>query len=275
PEPVAVGAPERGSKPEALPLRSPPLASIGCGSRRCEAGSQICCGFGGEYTCAPMAELVEPPPGMPGEMRYERIGESCQDARVGDYSLDAIKLCDDSNDCRDGEVCCSVWHGSGNTLLACVPEAPSGKLACDFTERCAGATCRTANTECVGGTCRLKGRRVSCAGKTCGGATPVCCARDPSAPPRCEASCQATADTERAYEFECSSSRGCPSGATCQSGLFGSFCSRTVDTGNAVVLCEGDDDCPGDLCESLGVKATPTCSPDGREANMGWCHCDP
>ncbi|MCA9644551.1 MAG: hypothetical protein H6718_28775 [Polyangiaceae bacterium] len=274
PEPVTVGAaqPAATATTASAPPRAPAPPGIQCGKQRCDAATQICCGFSDQYTCAARPSPSPPAPEY-AEYAYLPSTDSCMEVQVQDLSLTEIRLCDDSTDCGAAEVCCSMWIASGSTLLTCIPAAASGELACDFNEACVGASCRTVNTECAGDRCRAKGRQVDCAGTPCGGSTPVCCQRKLDGTPTCEASCEQTSEEDRAFDFECSSSRGCPAGATCQAGLFGSYCAKAVDSANAVVLCESDSDCPRALCEAWGSPNAPTCSREGRSSNMGWCHC--
>lgn len=269
--PLSIQAPlAPGGQDPAAPPRAPKPRSIACGDTPCLTETQVCCGFSDERQCAPRAPLGDAPE---VEARHVQAVGSCEAASKSELSLTHIALCDDSSDCDRGEVCCSQWLAGGTTLYTCIP-AKAGSLACDYQERCDGDTCRTANTECNAGECRSRGAQVKCAGTVCGGAAPVCCQRELGEAPRCEASCAPQSEAEPAYEFVCSASSGCPAGASCQTGMLGSYCAGLVDGANAVVLCETTADCRKDTCEMWGLQRPPECKINDRVPGMGHCACD-
>jgi hypothetical protein len=241
---------------------------IECGKEVCDASRQICCGFSADYGCAPRK------PEGPGEgpERMQPLINSCQENVQSQYSFDAVFLCDDSTDCPTGQVCCSQWLWSGAGMFACVPASDTGNLVCDFHERCAGDTCRTRDTHCVKKECRRIGVQVTCNGVTCDKDT-ICCQRSLEKPPSCERTCEPANQDDRVFEFECSKTDHCPPGAFCQAGMLGSYCSKSIDTANAVVLCESDADCAPDGCAWMGKTTPPTCKMGQRE-RFKSCDCD-
>ena len=158
-------------------------------------------------------------------------------------------------------------------MLECLPAAATGESVCDYGERCVADSCVTRGTDCRESECRLAGAKVKCAGVVCGADAPICCQHGYEGPPKCERDCKAPDEDSRAFEFECSGPASCPAGTTCQSGMFGSYCARSVDYANAVVLCESDADCPEDGCAWLGKKDRPVCK-DGQRPGFTHCACD-
>ncbi len=266
---VPMAAPSVPLRPEPQSAANAYTNRIRCGTATCDATDQVCCNIGDVEDCAPR---VHENPGQSSAERVEPLVKSCQLHVQSQFSLDAVILCDDSTDCPDGYVCCSQWLWSGAALLACVPASPSGSLVCDFHERCVHETCRTRGTHCVRSECRLADGQVACGSAKCGPGT-TCCQRGFESAPVCEPSCEPANDDERVFEFECSRSQHCPPGATCQAGLFGSYCSGLVDTANAVTLCESDDDCAPDGCAWLGKTSPPRCK-EGQRTGFKSCDCD-
>lgn len=268
---VAPGPAAPAQEPEPTdPAANPSTNRIQCGNEVCDATSQMCCGFSGERGCA---ERVKVGPGTIDPQVVEPLIASCQNNVKSRYSFDSLWLCDDSTDCPDGFVCCSQWLWSGADMLACIPASERGDLVCDYHERCAGETCRTRDTHCVKNECRRKDVRVVCAGKPCDKNAPVCCQRGLESPPTCEPACEATGEEDRAFEFVCSDSSHCPPGATCQAGMFGSYCATQVDTANALVLCASDNDCPKDGCAWMGKQTPPKCV-EGPSPGFLACSCE-
>lgn len=243
---------------------------IRCGDAVCDAATHVCCGFSSDYGCAKRVPIGT---GKVDQEKAAPLIESCEQSVESQYSFDTLILCDDSTDCADGQVCCSQWLWSGAALLACVPSSASGELVCDFNERCEGETCRTADTHCVKGECRRKDVHVSCAGKRCGGSAPTCCHHVLDAAPTCESKCEPRNEDDRVAEFECSDSSHCPPGATCQSGMFGSYCATLIDGANALVLCASDGDCRRDGCAWLGIQKPPKCV-EGPKPGFRVCSCE-
>lgn len=249
---------------------NPSTNRIQCGDEICDATKQVCCGFSGERGCA---ERVQVGPGKIDPQLVQPLVASCQNSVDSQYSFDSLWLCDDSTDCPEGFVCCSQWLWGGADMLACLPASESGEQVCDYHERCAGETCRTRDTRCVKNECRREGVQVLCAGTPCTASAPVCCQRGFEAPPSCEASCEPANEDERVFEFVCSDSSHCPSGATCQAGMFGSYCATQIDVANALVLCSSDEDCPRDGCAWMGVQKPPTCV-EGPRPGFKVCSCE-
>lgn len=271
-QPVMVG-PGSSASPPTLPLeapRNPSTNKIACGTRTCDATTEVCCSFGDDWGCAPRVSM---PPAATPSQHAEPVVESCKRAVKSEYSFDFLATCDDSTDCPAGQVCCSQWLWSGAGMFECIPGPATGDSVCDYAERCAGDSCATRGTACVGGECRLANPRIKCGGVVCGKEAPVCCMRAFEGPATCERDCKPANEESQAFEFECSSSAGCPPGASCQAGMFGSFCAQMVDTANAVTLCESDADCPKDGCEWIGKKTPPVCK-EGHSPGFTHCACD-
>lgn len=272
PKPPAVHVEPGAAQPDTVaapvPGQNPSTNRIACGSHTCNASTEVCCSFSDDYGCAPRVWTV---PGDSAEDRLAPLIDSCKRAVHSEYSFDFVGMCDDSTDCPAGQVCCSQWLWSGAGTFECKNASPDGASACDFHEPCVDGSCATRGTTCVNGECRKAGAKVRCAGVVCGDDAPICCLRDFNGTPKCERDCRAADPESRAVDYECSSSAGCPAGATCQAGMFGSFCASLVDTANAVTLCESDSDCPPDGCAWLGKKTPPVC----REGHsLGFTHCD-
>ena len=252
------------------PTANPSTNRIQCGDEVCDATTQICCGFSGERGCAKRLPIG---PGKIDLPVVQPLIEGCNDTVDSQYSFDSLWLCDDSTDCPNGSVCCSQWLWSGADMLACIPASDTGELVCDYSERCDGNTCRTRDTHCVKRACQRQNVRVSCAGKLCDERAPICCQRGFEAPPSCAASCEPANEDERVFEFECSDSSHCPPGATCQAGMFGSYCAKQIDAANALVLCASDDDCPRDGCAWMGKQTPPKCV-EGPRPGFKVCSCE-
>ena len=272
-QPVTVAPGAAGTEPIVAveePAGNPSTNRIQCGKEVCDASSHVCCGFSTDYGCAPRKSAVS---GPNAEDRFLPSINSCKENVASEYSFDELYLCDDSTDCPEGQVCCSQWLWSGAGLLACLPASEAGDQVCDYHERCAGDTCRTRDTHCVKNECHRVDALVTCSGVACSGDRPVCCQRGFQTPPTCERDCEPASEEDRVFEFECSRSEHCPPGAWCQSGMFGSYCAKSIDFANAVMLCESDGDCMPDGCEWLGKKAPPTCKLGQREGFKS-CSCD-
>jgi hypothetical protein len=127
---------------------------IGCGASSCEVGKEACCfapGYGkGESHHACIARAPGPwwVDDGPDHVRLAD-SEPCSSAGGGA----AIRYCDGSSDCPQGQRCC--WHYVG--VAAC--EA----TVCESHELCAGDdTCRTpGGAACVHGQCRKPSAAVS------------------------------------------------------------------------------------------------------------------
>jgi len=249
------------------PSGNPSTNRIACGKESCDATRQACCAFSGTYGCAPLKPVALTAEGLAPMIN------SCMENVQSEYSFDTLMLCGDSTDCPTGEVCCSQWLWSGASLLACLPASETGDLVCDYHERCSGDTCRTRDTHCVKNECRRVDVLVTCNGVACTADRPVCCQRSITAAPTCERDCEPASEEDRVFEFECSRSAHCPAGASCMSGMFGSYCAKSLDFANAVMLCESDADCMPDGCEWLGKKTPPKCKGEQREGFKS-CSCD-
>lgn len=268
---VAPGAP--GNDPVVAaegPSSNPSTGLIECGKESCDATRQACCVFGDTYGCAPLKPMGS---GPNAEDRFGAMINSCKENVQSEYSFDSLLLCDDSTDCPTGQVCCSQWLWSGAGLLACLPASAAGDQVCDYHERCSEDTCRTRDTHCVKNECRRVDALATCNGVACTAEKPVCCQRGFQTAPTCERDCEPASEEDRVFEFECSRSGHCPAGAWCMSGMFGSYCAKSVDYGNAVMLCESDGDCAPDGCEWLGKKIPPTCK-EGQRDGFKSCACD-
>ena len=261
----------------AQPPIHPSTQRVACGgTRSCDTAAEVCCSQGsGTYACAPRQPLadaagVTAPPTLPGGPPSGDLSgllganiEACKRALSSD-TVTGVLLCDDSTDCRQGEVCCGQWLWSGAGARVCVPGSATGESVCDFGESCVAETCVTRGTRCVDGGCRLATAKVRCGGVVCGEDAPVCCSQNFEAP-ACARDCKAPNEDARATVYECSGLASCAPGEWCNGQMFSSHCGRLT---GETILCESPSECPSDFCRGK----PPSCV--DHEHGFRRCHCD-
>ena len=242
---------------------------IPCGNARCSARQEVCCGFSSDNGCA---RKVPPEPGGDPAQRYQAQIARCEQSVQSEYSFDSLRLCDDSSDCPARHVCCHQLLWGGASLEECLPFEADGSNPCDYGESCVeGEPCVTIGTTCILGKCMVSRATVNCAGVECQRDSKLCCG-PPGEEPKCveRSKCSAAGKSSLTLH-ECSGPSSCPPGDHCQRSVGGSACARSVDIANAVVLCEGNGDCPKDLCHFAPHPGAPSCKTDPEG---GPSHCD-
>lgn len=236
-EPPSVPA---GAVPSSAPVVAAPAASsdfdpatrtpagpgeIGCGSGRCRAGEEVCCG----ESCAPRGTgpLWGPAPnGNPGV-----------ELRVCDGDVDLI-ACDDSGDCGAGERCCRNHLG----YLSCTP---TSRGACENHEVCLGSNeCRSPGATCHDGRCVRETPRVACGDTRCTDATPICCLHPTT--PQCVArdtKCPGSAGDS--VSLECRTGADCLRGERCCFDGASTRCAGGCNDGSLLPTCTRSADCRG------------------------------
>ena len=255
PEPDAAApdaAADASTKPDAPPA-APPVGSTAeyfrCGSSKCKAGSETCCGAGKAGVCVPSSPYDEPQ-GKPGYFKTQfEVCDKETVAKTG-FSMSHVDRCDESIDCGKGEVCCDQFLFSGGTLGECTKLPPGGATPCDYGERCIeSSTCKLPGSVCVEGYCRKPVPNLACGGAPCSGTTPVCCG-DPLG---CQSKCE---DYKRIL---CAKRSDCLAGQDCVMTSYGTQCIRLYVPGAMQPLCARDGDCKR------------ACADDPRK----WTRCKP
>jgi len=240
--------------------------TISCGAGLCQIGSEGCCQNVDEQACAPLAKIPGAPRAFFGLERWP----DCTKAKLK-FEVSEVSLCDDSSDCSDSEICCSMWLVSGARSSLCVPGKASGSNVCDYFERCVeGQACRVKETECVNGRCELRGGTLRCGHATCVTPAQVCCSVGGRLACANKAACDVPTDTLPTI-YHCTGPAACPIGAYCAESLLGTSCQGLVDVVGTTILCEAARDCPVNWCELQQAKGPPRCVPGKK--GWGVCSC--
>jgi hypothetical protein len=241
---------------------------LSCADRTCVSGTETCCEASTDGVCLPTSK--DGPRGATGALREQ--WEACDKAPFAHgYSLSGISRCDESVDCKSGEICCEQFLFSGGTINLCEPVLRSGQTPCEFGERCIeGSPCRMPGTQCERGYCIKLAKNARCDGATCAEGERCC-----GSPPQCKA---ASACGERDPRFTCMRPSDCVPGQHCVYAVnSGANCSGHVDfvTPNwfdergLVIVCDRDADCR--ITCPNGKKQR--CRPSEEQAWLKACGC--
>lgn len=217
---------------------APPLGSTAeyfrCGGGKCRSGSETCCGAGDRGVCLPSSP-DDAPQGKIGYLKTQ--WEKCDKAAIEQtgYSLSNIDRCDESVDCKKGELCCDQFLFSGGTLSECTPAKPGGATPCDYGERCIeSSTCRLPGTQCIEGTCQKPVPNLPCGDSPCSGTTPYCCGSTQSCASKCESW----------HQVRCTRHADCLAGQRCTVSGYGSACLSIIqDRDSQQTVCKLDGEC--------------------------------
>jgi hypothetical protein len=174
---------------------------------------------------------------------------ACESAELR-YSLSEISRCDESADCAQGEVCCSMFLFGGASASLCVRAPAPDESPCDFAERCyPGSPCATRGARCVAGYCEKPVANLPCGDAVCSGEKSVCCGD----PPRCAPSAECE---DRG--LRCARPSDCLPGNHCQLTMMGTRCTGMLNLANARVVCESDSDCPRQSVVCKTMRCVPS-----------------
>ncbi len=202
---------------------------VACGPHTC-GEAQICCIAHFEH------EGAKPP-----RCLAERSAKDCAQMRME---------CDDTSDCKAGQVCCSTFDEGldGHTVCGSLP-CKRGAELCRPGISAGAAGCREGYA-CLpseggkGGSCYFQASSVRCGTKTCAGATPVCRWDQASK----KGSCEARKAAFGISTVACDDHDDCGPGNKCVVAPMATACfgPEQYDTSltNASIACSSNADCP-------------------------------
>lgn len=205
-----------------------------CGDGKCRSGSETCCGASNRGVCLPSSP-DDAPQGKVGYLKTQwEICDKTALEKTG-YSMSHIDRCDESIDCKKGELCCDNFLFSGGTIGECVKLPAGGSTPCDYGERCIeSSTCRLPGSQCIEGYCKKPVPNLPCGDSPCSGSTPYCCGSTQSCASKCESW----------HQVRCARHADCLAGQRCTVSGYGSACLSIIqDRDSQQTVCKLDGEC--------------------------------
>lgn len=231
---------------------------FGCGTSKCRAGEESCCGTSSSGVCVP---TVPPGPKYKAKVLAAQL-DACAKAKPPSSFVEILR-CDESIDCTEREVCCEQLLSDNGSAALCVAQAKPGDTQCDLGERCVeGSPCRLPGTVCTRGYCKKPVTDLRCGKATCGQAAPACCGVPPT--------CQPESKCPDVGRFACARPSDCIPTEHCQLSTGGTACVGQIDIINTQLVCERDADCP-DVC--LGRPRAKTRCLQSEVEGIMTCQC--